>query len=323
MNKQIVVGSAIASLLLGTALYSYYKKSLKNKNNKETLVTVSALYYYPVKSCGYLSATELSIDRLGFVNDRRYLVVAADTNKFVTQRQYSKMALIKPTFDENNNLVLNAVGMPTLVVKPNPSQDTVEKVTVWDDNFDAIILSDPAIGKWLSEFIGTNCKLATTLPTAEHQRAVDDKFDTVNDGQLTHVAFSDGFPFLLVSEESLTDLNSNLQNPVEVLNFRPNIVVKGVSKGFEEDTWKEIQIGSKTFQVVKSCSRCSMPTINQHTGVRDKNIEPLKTLRSYRLVGEQAMFGQNLICVEKSGVIRVGDVIKVISTDDHHSKILS
>ena len=43
-------------------------------------------------------------------------------------------------------------------------------------------------------------------------------------------AFSDGWPFLILSEESIADLNTRLTNaPVQASarNFRPNIVVAG------------------------------------------------------------------------------------------------
>jgi len=48
--------------------------------------------------------------------------------------------------------------------------------------------------------------------------------------------------------------------PLTFRNFRPNIVVKGCNKPFEEDTWKKIVIGDGTndnlFFVVVRCTRC-------------------------------------------------------------------
>jgi len=41
------------------------------------------------------------------------------------------------------------------------------------------------------------------------------------------VAFQDGLPFMLLSEESLVDLNARLKKPVSMNNFRPNLVVEG------------------------------------------------------------------------------------------------
>ena len=52
------------------------------------------------------------------------------------------------------------------------------------------------------------------------------------------------YPFLILSQESLSDLNKRLSSPVAIRNFRPNIVIKGCNKPYEEDTWKKIGIGS-------------------------------------------------------------------------------
>ena len=50
----------------------------------------------------------------------------------------------------------------------------------------------------------------------------------------------------MLSEESVEDLNTKLENPVLVKNFRPNIVIKGC-KAYEEVTCK-----NKGFFVNKS-----------------------------------------------------------------------
>ena len=72
--------------------------------------------------------------------------------------------------------------------------------------------------------------------------------------------FADAFPFLLISEESLADLNSRLDSPVTMRNFRPNIVVKGCNAPYEEDTWKKIVIGEdkeNIFYITCRSIRCT------------------------------------------------------------------
>ena len=74
-------------------------------------------------------------------------------------------------------------------------------------------------------------------------------------------AFADGYPFLILSQESLSDLNKRLSSPVAMRNFRPNIVIKGCKKPYEEDTWKQIRIGpdhsnDHLFFLVARCTRC-------------------------------------------------------------------
>ena len=52
---------------------------------------------------------------------------------------------------------------------------------------------------------------------------------------LLQVGFADFAPVLVASEASLDDLNSRLDNPVSICNFRANIIVSGSTlKPFEE-----------------------------------------------------------------------------------------
>ena len=74
-------------------------------------------------------------------------------------------------------------------------------------------------------------------------------------------SFTDGFPFLLASMESLENLNSKLEKPAEMKNFRPNIIVRGC-RAFEEDDWRTIRIAGKTFYIISMCTRC---TVSSHT----------------------------------------------------------
>ena len=57
------------------------------------------------------------------------------------------------------------------------------------------------------------------------------------------------------------------------------------------------------------CSRCATTTVDQTTGERGR--EPLATLATYRRVGNQVMFGQNLVH-EGTGELAVGDEVAVL-----------
>ena len=101
--------------------------------------------------------------------------------------------------------------------------------------------------------------------------------------------------------------------------FRPNIVVKGVSRPFAEDCWAKVRIGNEAlFRVSKPCARCTMPTVDQATGKRSKQDEPTKTMREFRLFNwvkprkKEVFFGQNLVQLQQEGSIRVGDAVKVL-----------
>jgi uncharacterized protein YcbX len=46
--------------------------------------------------------------------------------------------------------------------------------------------------------------------------------------------YHDMSPFHLASLESIDDLNQRLSKPIEIYNFRPNIIVKGVPMAYGE-----------------------------------------------------------------------------------------
>lgn len=121
------------------------------------------------------------------------------------------------------------------------------------------------------------------------------------------VSFADGYPFMLLSQASLDDLNARLPVPLPMRRFRPNLMVAGATP-FAEDTWKRVRIGNVVFRVAKPCERCIIPTVDPQAGVFAGK-EPLRTLATYRKVGSKVLFGQNLIA-EGMGVLRVGDSVQ-------------
>ena len=120
------------------------------------------------------------------------------------------------------------------------------------------------------------------------ERAVDSDYNTGAD----IVSFADAYPFLLIGEASLADLNTRLPEPAEMRRFRPNIVFTGGAP-YEEDTVRGIRIGDLEFKAVKPCARCVLITRDPDTGLKGK--EPLETLSGYRKKGVKILFGQNLV----------------------------
>jgi uncharacterized protein YcbX len=139
----------------------------------------------------------------------------------------------------------------------------------------------------------------------ESQRLVDPNYAGGN--QI--VSFADGYPFLLISEASLEDLNSRLKVPLEMERFRPNFVVQGCLP-YQEDGWNFIRIGEIKFQIVKPCSRCVITTIDPVDGSTDR--EPLRTLAIYRHSEGKVYFGQNLIH-ESAGSVEVGMEVEILA----------
>jgi hypothetical protein len=108
---------------------------------------------------------------------------------------------------------------------------------------------------------------------AVRKGAVHYSFTTDNRGtppSSIQVSLADGYPLLLASTASLDRLNAALvaggADAIPMNRFRANVVVHTVEP-FAEDRWKRVRIGAAEFAVVKGCSRCKMPTIDQATAV--------------------------------------------------------
>lgn len=249
--------------------------------------TLSEIWTYPIKSLGGIALSEAKVEPRGLQYDRRWMLVD-DTGRFVSQREIPRMALLG-----------TAVEPPYLTVfwRNNPSEKIqipletpvgeLEKlpVQIWDDQCPVRVLPKE-INNWFSENLEQNLRLVYMPDTT--RRAADGQYAPKSH----HVSFADGFPFLIIGQASLDDLNSRLVQPLPMNRFRPNFVFTG-GQPFEEDTWEQFAIGNQQFLCVKPCGRCIIPTTDQETATRAA--EPLKTLATFRMKGNKILFGQNVV----------------------------
>lgn len=270
-------------------------------------ITVSALYTYPIKSCGALSHAQITLDERGPVWDRRWMVVDGG-GVFITQRELPALALIQPAF-EADCLRLSAPGMPDAAVPLQQRGVPARSVRVWRDTCDAIDEGDD-LAAWVSDYLGMEARLVRMADG--FVRPVDPTYAPPN----TPVGFADGFPLLLVSDASLNDLNHHLRTrgkmPVPMSRFRPSVVISGC-EAFAEDTWRAITVGGVMMDVVKPCARCVQTTVDQTTGTIPDTAEPLATLNAYRKRDNKVLFAQNAIH-RAPGVLRVGDTVTIMET---------
>lgn len=261
-------------------------------------IKLSGLNIYPIKSAAGIALRQTQVTMRGLLNDRRWMVCDR-SGKFLTQRQLPKMALIQVTVGDVLRLSIAGNEQAEFKIPAVPAATSVS-ADVWGDSCTAWFMGEP-VAQWLSEFLGQEVQLVY-MPDSTNRLTDHGRFDTPN-------SFSDAYPFLLISEASLADLNSRLDQAVPMNRFRPNLVVSGCEP-FAEDTWKQIKIGDIVFDVAKACSRCSVPGVEQSTGVQGK--EPLKTLATFRRWDHAIWFGQNLIA-HGEGTLTVGDDVKIVS----------
>jgi len=216
---------------------------------------------------------------------------------FMTQRVFPKMALFKLTLEPDKFIIRHRTHSIALPFNSAPSGNLIE-TKIWDDT---VITREvgTTYNQWFSAALEMDCKLVY-FPE-NNPRPVDSRYKVNND----HVSLADGYPFLIIGQESLHDLNSRLEENLPMNRFRPNFVFTG-GTAYEEDTWRHFKIGNNGFIGVKPSSRCVLTTINQDTG--KKGVEPLKTLANYRKRNNKIYFGQNVIALDY-GQISVGESI--------------
>lgn len=265
------------------------------------MLIISDLNIYPVKSLRGISLRSAKVTDRGFEYDRRWMLIDGNGN-FMTQREYPQMALINVEIKENGLQVYHRRKNISLLFIPFKIK-SVQNVTVpiWNDNCSANFLGNE-FDNWFTEALDVECRLVHQPD--ETKRFVDEKYSKNKE----IVSFADGYPFLMIGQSSLDDLNTRLDIPLPMNRFRPNIVFTG-GKPFEEDNLKKIIIGNIFFYGVKPCSRCVVTTTNQDTA--ERFAEPLKTLASYRKFNNKVLFGMNLVH-DGYGKINTGDTIEII-----------
>lgn len=266
------------------------------------MLSVSALYIYPIKSCRGIEVRSFRLDDLGPQFDRRYMIVDPE-GRCINQRDEPRLALVVPSL-QPTTLLVRAEGMQPLKLPLSPRGDgRVVEVEHFDHRSRAYDAgADPA--DWFSQFLGRSCRLAY-MPNAQLRR-VSEQYSP----EPAFTSFTDGFPELVLSSESIADLSARCGVTLAPERFRPTIVVSGGAP-YLEDTWRRVRIGEVLFDVVKPCARCSITTIDPQTAARGS--EPLATLAKFRRQESMVIFGQN--CVHRElGSIRVGDAIEVIES---------
>jgi len=219
---------------------------------------------------------------------------------------------------------LDFPNLPTLKIPLSAGaqrmEPIVENIGIWKSSVSGVDEGDE-VAEWFSKALQHSAEPVRLLRIPEgHSRVVPSDWmqkDMKKEEQL--VSYADGFPFLLISNESLKVLNSKIpsEEKVPMTRFRTNFVVEGLDEGFDEDTWTRIRMGDTIFRVVKPCSRCKLTTIDPAKG-EFAGEEPIKTLKTFRkgIIENQkneVFFGQNLLHESFGAQVSVGQKVEILS----------
>ena len=285
---------------------------------------VSGLFYYPIKSGRGIElkqavATGLGLSRDG-VSDRHWMIVDQD-RAFLSQRKEPRIVLMTVSTMGKQSAVIrvDAPDMEPLFLPKSPKLNQSSKTmkcrifSHWVNTLDC---GDQA-AEWICQFLqksGLRLVFASEeLEMAELVSISEDPEEAVLPGD--KVAFADFASYLIVNQTSVDYVNSKLEHPVNVLNYRPNIVIGGCQQPFEEDQWLEVRVGKANhpgsiFRCLHLCSRCVMTTVDREKGVKDPDMQPLKTLKSIRGVAKNRSpkFGVNATLNQKCD-LKTGDPV--------------
>jgi uncharacterized protein YcbX len=271
----------------------------------EVVTRIARLFVYPVKSCAGVELQEALLTETGFDLDRAWMVVDGEGG-FVSQRELPRMALIRVQL-KHYEVILRAPGMLALHLSIDAVEQPV-RVRVWRDEVGAYDMGDVA-AQWFSDFLGRKLRLVRFDP--HRPRFVDAKWTGDVRAQ---TQFSDGFPLLVVSEGSMSELNRRLaaagQGAVGIERFRPNVVLAGL-EAHDEDRLDVIRVeadGEVLLRPVKPCARCPVPDIDPATAESAPHVsEALRAYRSNEAANGAITFGMNAIVLQGlAATLRVG-----------------
>ena len=278
------------------------------------MIQVTDIYIYPVKSLKGIPLKEAETGLRGFKYDREWMITDSDY-QFLTQREIEAMATITVSIDQDFLLLRSPKGSE-LKIDLNSKREESVQVSVWDDICDAYDEGEAA-SYWLTDELGywQGKTLRLVRFCSDRKRPVPEKY---LQGREAESAFSDQFPYLITTWDSLKKLNEGLREngkqEVTMARFRPNIVVSDIDS-IENQTSLDLtsQDGHYEFGLRKPCKRCKITTINQDSGEIIDFKEPLLTLTSLNFSSENygAFFGQNAILLsDQDCVVSVGDLLK-------------
>ncbi|KAG0719808.1 Mitochondrial amidoxime-reducing component 1 [Chionoecetes opilio] len=292
----LIIGASIGTYVL----WRTRKNSAKNKKRKmisriqnqeqlklmkwESVGKVVKVFVYPVKSCKGISVESASADFRGLVHQAardRSFIITTEKGTMITGRMVPATVLIQTTF-ENNILTLSYPGIEELQVDANQVEKNREiiKAVVWGEEVCGLDCGRD-VSLWLEKILRRKCKLLyqADLPaTRVSEHALADQCSLLRDDD--HSLYADFSGYMLMTTESIANLQSKVSCKIAAEDFRPNILVEGTQKAFDEDEWQYVKMGDAVFRNIVPCQRCIFTTISAQTGKKNSDMEPLRTLKT-------------------------------------------
>ncbi|KAF6023961.1 ycbX [Bugula neritina] len=173
---------------------------------------------------------------------------------------------------------------------PNYDPSQVKAVMWFDGSRKKFVEVGEDASDWFSKYLNKEALLVTTHPdlmSEVNPQLTYSEAARVERHKGTRVTFEGTHPYLLISQNSIDDLNTRISEHVTNDSFRGNIVLSGSAEltplhAYEEEKWKRIRIGAEAMMhTEKPCSRCPTIQIDFEKLELRKNKEPTTTLLRY------------------------------------------
>ncbi|XP_075157178.1 mitochondrial amidoxime reducing component 2-like [Haematobia irritans] len=261
-------------------------KILPSNPNWEHIGTVKEMALYPIQSAGSLVIPKAKCEKFGIsvhgIRDRSFVLLNESDEPAFSGTFPSMLAITTEILNESS-LVIHAPNREALSLDLYHVTEDKPILEKKRNGFTMrLIECDPIHHKWFSNLIlqrDIGLKLYIALePEIELNMFGKDK--------------SDFNAIMIMNDKSVNDLNSRLAHTTKVhhLQFRGNLLLNCGDnvKPYDEDNWQWLKIGDTEeaciFQYKAPCVRCISPNVDIHTCKHNPHFEPLKTLKSYRLV---------------------------------------
>jgi uncharacterized protein len=257
---------------------------------------LASIFIYPIKSFPGIAVQKAQTENRGLEGDRRYMLID-ETAQFISVRE--EKGFLSFQIAEDGAYWRISHSQESMLIPKIPEKGEELTVRIWDDKVHAWRIDD-IFDSWFSRHLGRACRLVY-MPHNGH-RLIKQQWRL----SAEEVSFADGYPYLIINDQSLKDLEKKSGHPMDVRRFRANLVISGVGAG-EEFFYREIVVGEVIFNGLKPCERCVVTTLDPDTGAQGK--EPLTTLAKMKIEGK-VVFGQHATLL-KSGIIRIGDDVRI------------
>ncbi|XP_011012128.1 PREDICTED: molybdenum cofactor sulfurase isoform X6 [Populus euphratica] len=266
---------------------------------------LKSITVYPIKSCTGFSVESWPLSSTGLQHDREWLLKSL-TGEILTQKKVPDMCSVSAYIDLNKGIMFVESPRCREKMEINLKADSypggIEEIELHAQSRYEVQYYENDVDLWFSHAVGHPCSLLRCCSSKNYSSLKKDKSRNLCRDVESRLNFANEAQFLLISEESVSDLNNRLSLidaqkgtrgtsvKINPMRFRPNLVVYG-GEPYAEDGWLNIKIGNKNFMSLGGCNRCQMINLVHQAGLVQRSNEPLATLASYRRVKGKILFG--------------------------------